>query len=1846
MMARFFPTFANTTITATKTDALLVDLNNDNVANPGDTLRYTVTITNTGSVDATGLTFNDTPDANTTIVPGSVMTTPIAADDTYSALGNVRISISAGNGLLANDHDADGDALTISAPSSSANGGDVAVNPDGSFTYNPSPGFEGADSFTYTVSDNDGNTRSATVTINVSGMIWFIDNNVGAPGSSPGDGRLTNPFKSLAAFQAVNDGAGNHPAAGDNIFIYESATDYVGPVTLLSGQRLIGQDATASLSSITGLTPPSGSDPLPTTNSANATIARITSVTDGGINLGQNNHIQGLTVGDTTTSDITGTNFGTLTVLDTSLTGTGRALNLSTGTVGATFDKISSTNSPTTGISLTSIIGTLTVTGTTTIDNASGVGISIASLVAIPSGTSVSFGTTNINNRNNTGILINDADNTSGISFGATTIANAHNVGGYGVRVQNSSADVTFASTNISNAKQTVAETLDVAGFPTNDGDGDAIFLTGNSGSFNSNGGTITNSDGEGIDVRNSSNLNLTNVTIDLPGLASAASIGHGIRAINLSGTGTLTNTTITRFDSASGVNVTRDGFRIVNVNTDLTMTIAGGNFTNSPRGNDAFSAEAQGTSNMTLNVQNNGATPSLFTGLFGDAIDVRTVTGSTGTVNVNVSNSTFQNAAASGANGIQLTPFGGPATVNYNITGNTMVDIGRLGINAGLINMTVGGAVAPGPSLLGTISGNILENSTGRRGISIIADTSAQQLKANIDNNTLDRLPANRNGIVVSSRNSVPSSDVLITNNKMGQKAGFVGLVGGSAEAVLVETQGTAVTRTLIDGNTITSNATVEVVRVRAINTSSLSATVTNNSITDNAGTHLEFAATTQTPTAPGPVICLNMTGNTLPAAGVGVIRLNHAAGTAINVVQASAAALSAANSAATVTVVGTPTFGAAACSPAVAMLQSRPDNGAMLARNVERSPKTASALNLVSRIAQVNRQARGDQALALNHTPAKTGKVVKSSAARSRKSQQLNHAALARPVAAATTMVGSVNLNIGTLPAGKSVTITFDVVINPLLLPPNTTQVSNQGTVTGSNISPTVTDDPDTGAANDPTVTPVVIPNQPPTADAGPDQTVECAGGSTSVTLNGTGSTDPDAGDTLTYVWTEGVTPIATGANPTVNLSVGSHTITLTVTDSYGATDKDTVVINVVDTQAPVITLNGANPMTVECHTSFTDPGATAADACDSSVPVTASGSVDVNTPGTYTITYTATDDSANKTTATRTVNVVDTTAPVITVNGANPMTVECHTSFSDPGATASDSCAGSVPVTTSGTVNVDAPGTYTITYTATDGTNTATSTRTVKVVDTTAPVITVNGANPMTVECHAGFSDPGATANDSCAGSVPVTTSGSVDPNTPGTYTLTYTASDGTNTATATRTVKVVDTTAPVISLNGASPMTVECHTSFSDPGAVASDACDSTVPVTASGSVDPNTVGTYTITYTATDDSGNAATPVTRTVNVVDTTPPSITINGANPMTVECHTSFTDPGVSATDSCEGVIPIITSGSVNPDVPGTYIITYSATDSSGNTSSVTRTVNVVDTIAPTLALNGANPMTIECHTTFTDPGATATDSCAGNLTGSIVVTGSVNPNVPGTYTLTYTVSDGFNQTSKTRTVKVVDTIAPTLTLNGANPMTVECHTTFTDPGATATDSCAGDLTGSITTMSNVNPNMVGTYTITYTVSDGYNQTSKTRTVIVVDTGAPTITLTGQTVTLWPPDHQYVTVNLTSLVASVSDGCDSTTDINDVVISKVTSDEAENGNGDGNTSNDIVIAANCKSVQLRSERAGNSNGRVYTIVFSVTDANGNVATASAKVIVPKDGPGGSAIDDGPKYTVTSNCP
>ena len=163
------------------------------------------------------------------------------------------------------------------------------------------------------------------------------------------------------------------------------------------------------------------------------------------------------------------------------------------------------------------------------------------------------------------------------------------------------------------------------------------------------------------------------------------------------------------------------------------------------------------------------------------------------------------------------------------------------------------------------------------------------------------------------------------------------------------------------------------------------------------------------------------------------------------------------------------------------------------------------------------------------------------------------------------------------------------------------------------------------------------------------------------------------------------------------------------------------------------------------------------------------------------------------------------------------------------------------------------------------------------------------------------------------------------------------------------------------------------------------------------------------------------------------------------------------------------------------------------------------------------------------------------------------------------------------------------------------------------------------------------------VGETTVTCTSTAGPECTF---TVTVTDEQAPVITTVGP-LSMWAPNHQYETFNVSDLVTGVSDNCDASVGVGSVVIAGVSSDEAENASdgGDGNTLNDIVIANDCKSVQLRSERLGAGNGRVYTITLRVTDASNNVSTVTVKVTVPHSQNGAAALDDGPGYTV-NGCP
>ena len=245
---------------------------------------------------------------------------------------------------------------------------------------------------------------------------------------------------------------------------------------------------------------------------------------------------------------------------------------------------------------------------------------------------------------------------------------------------------------------------------------------------------------------------------------------------------------------------------------------------------------------------------------------------------------------------------------------------------------------------------------------------------------------------------------------------------------------------------------------------------------------------------------------------------------------------------------------------------------------------------------------------------------------------------------------------------------------------------------------------------------------------------------------------------------------------------------------------------------------------------------------------------------------------------------------------------------------------------------------------------------------------------------------------------------------------------------------------------------------------------------------------------------------------------DTEVPVITLNGPSTVTMIIGDSYTEVIPTASDSRDGDLTssIVQVGSVDPTTPGRYTVTYNVSDSAGNNAvEVVRTVTVLvpDIIPPIIILKGSNPMNLNINEPYIELNATAYDERYGNVTNNIVITGSVDTSVTGTYLIQYNVSDPLGNVAieVVRTVNVVD--APIITLNGPSLVGIIVkgrydEDTYTEQNATATDGIDGDITNNIVITSNLNTSKDGIYEVKYNVSNsnGTNAIEIIRTVIVV--------------------------------------------------------------------------------------------------------------------------------------------
>ena len=236
--------------------------------------------------------------------------------------------------------------------------------------------------------------------------------------------------------------------------------------------------------------------------------------------------------------------------------------------------------------------------------------------------------------------------------------------------------------------------------------------------------------------------------------------------------------------------------------------------------------------------------------------------------------------------------------------------------------------------------------------------------------------------------------------------------------------------------------------------------------------------------------------------------------------------------------------------------------------------------------------------------------------------------------------------------------------------------------------------------------------------------------------------------------------------------------------------------------------------------------------------------------------------------------------------------------------------------------------------------------------------------------------------------------------------GTDSLKYTVRDKkgnfSNPATVTITItQAPDNTAPVITITGANPITIEVGTTYVDEGATATDNRDPSVTVATSGTVNTNVLGENTLTYSATDSAGNPAIEKKRKVTVQDTTPPIITINAINPTIIERtdtkHPFINNPLDASIVTVSDNLDTIIFANITPplgfdiNIVGDYPFTYAATDSSGN-KAVEKTLTI-KVIHQTLTLIGADHIHKNCEGIVDKSGLDTNDN--GLLEDSEVIT-----------------------------------------------------------------------------------------------------------------------------------------------------------------------------------------------------------------------------------------------------------
>ncbi|HEY0408336.1 MAG TPA: Ig-like domain-containing protein [Pyrinomonadaceae bacterium] len=1868
---------------------------------------------------------NDPPDNLASNYVFSFGVQPLAVDDMRSATGNVRINTAAsGFSVLTNDL---GPGASITAfDAASAHGGNVQMNTaTGTFTYNPPRGFTGTDSFNYTISNAAGSDQG-TVVITVSDMVWFINDTPGACASDC-DGRLTNPFTSLTAFEAINGngatsgGAVIDPEAGDNIFLYTGTSDYNGPLTLENAQRVIGQGATASIESIAGITLAPDSDPLPPTGGAKPVITSSAN----GINLAQNNGLFGFALSNTTATAISGpANVGSYLMSDVDISNSatgGAGLSLTGGgTAAATGINNINTNTAT----------ALEVQNT----NIDALGFIFRSISATGSSS-------------NAGIILNN----TGASGGLTVTGNGSANSG-GTISNKTGADVT-------------------AGSPA--------APTGATG-------------GAGIFLSNTANVSLT--SMHLQNFSNFAILGSNVAGF------TLASSTI---NGANGDNPAVDdasvAFYGLTGSASITATsIQGGIEDNLRVINSAGSLNRITFDNFTL-----GANDSTF-GDNGVLLQAR----NSAVINATVQNSFF-NSARGDIFQIDLTNNAQSDLVFQNNTVNNQHP--TIVTGGGGVTLSGGGSLASNVSLTYDINGNSFRGARGDA-LLILLQVGGGSYAGKVRNNTFGLAAVDQSG-------SREANDIEIRTVGSGNQTALVDsnqIFQYGNNGLLMQVGGQ-----LASGNGSTGSMQATVTNNTISNPSSFA--FTKNGIQLNSGANSGDAFNNcmdirnNTVGGSGTIADINLRQRmitTVRLPGYGGANNNNAA--VVSFIQGQNTGPESVTATNTVSTGGGGFVGGAACAQVAMLTTNQPDTlawmnplrwltGRSQETSAAKSTETASAAFTAhyDRRAAVSADKRATQpaSSALNASLLKkeNERDARDTFASRKADNALlnNHSRTSRASSIALALLpppANINATVGTLPAGKSVTISFQVTVNNPF--GGTNQVSNQGTVSGDNFSDVPTDDPSVGGSADPTVTPILTPpdisirdasaSEPSTGSAPAAFAVVLSHAYSQpvtvsyATANDTGGANPAtagadytaASGSLTFNPGETLQTISVPVLADANNAETDETFLVNLTGTNVGTINDsqavgtitatsaagTVVISELRTSGPAgsdddfveLLNNTDSDITVQASDSSAGWSLVKTGNDCSATPVvvavipngalipargnyllvgsayslgsyaTGDQTLTANIEDDHNVALFNTADLSNFQSATRldavgfganagnncdllregatlqpasastseysfvrqvdkgeTKDTNDNAADfvVVTTTPASPVGGNTTPLLGAPGPENSASPRGPVPCssasgtakierarldasqgvgvapnlvrdTTSDPLNNSAYGTLDFRRRFTNNSGGSVTRLRFRVVDmTTTPA--APGAADLRARASSAVNVSGVNDTATCGGSAPcsVLVNGTTLEMPPA-----QTLGGGVNSSLAVGTITLATPLSSGASVNLRFLFGVQQEGDY-HIGIV--------IETLTTGSLGKDIWELRGNTQTGGHTDGDCNTPPVA--------------NAGADQTVECSggsTNVTLDGSASTDPDgdtplsyewrEGATVLGTGVSINTAVAfGSHTITLKVTDPSGAFGEDTLVVNVVDTTDPSITAPpnvnvSTGPGATTCGAFVSNAAlgnATASDGCSASVTVTRtgVPAGNVFP--VGTTIVTYTADDGHGHTrSAMQTVTVTDNTAPTLNVPAditVNAPPNSCSANVNPGTATGNDNCPGvTITGTRSDSQPLNaPYPVGTTTITWKAKDASNNTTTgSQTIKVKDAQAPVIVLSSGTLTLGPPNHSYHTFTLANLVASVSDLCDGGVDINDVVISQVTSDEIENGNGDGNTLNDIVIAPDCKSVQLRAEREGGGDGRVYKITLKVKDSSGNITTAVRQVIVPKSG--SSATDSGAHYTVNGCNP